>query len=121
MLTIGAIIGYFSYDGITVCLQVLSFALGILGVGICTNELLFLLRLRCLTSPFLTFTHIKFRFLEIISLIVGILVTLGWWFSEQNMIVNDIVCLCMVVGFIKILKFTSLKNACIGFVGIILV
>jgi hypothetical protein len=41
--------------------------------------------------------------------LVGIALTLGWFFSHKNIILNDIVCCCMIVGFIKILKFTSLK------------
>jgi len=41
--------------------------------------------------------------------LVGIGLTIGWYFSGKNMILNDMVCCCMIVGFIKILKFTSLK------------
>jgi hypothetical protein len=39
----------------------------------------------------------------------------GWWYGGGNIIINDAICLCMVVGFIKILKFTSLFAATIGF------
>lgn len=41
--------------------------------------------------------------------------TLGWWFSNKNWIVNDIVSVCMIVACIKILKFTSLQMAVICF------
>lgn len=37
ILIVGAIIGYHSYDGINICLNVVTFGLGILGVGICAN------------------------------------------------------------------------------------
>ena len=37
ILVAGAVIGYFSDEAIQVCLTVLSFLLGILGVGICVN------------------------------------------------------------------------------------
>jgi len=53
--------------------------------------------------------------MELISLVVGLGLTLGWFFSGKNMIVNDIICCCMIVGFIKILKFTSLQTAGICF------
>lgn len=59
--------------------------------------------------------------LEVVSLMVGTGVLIGWFYSEQNMIANDIVCCCMIVGFIKILKFTSLKIAAIAFVATIVI
>lgn len=37
LLGLGALVAVFSSTGITVCLYILSFVLGILGVGICTN------------------------------------------------------------------------------------
>ena len=37
LLGLGALIAVFSPQGIKVCLYILSFVLGILGVGICTN------------------------------------------------------------------------------------
>ena len=40
---------------------------------------------------------------------------MGWWFSDSNIILNDIICICICVACIKVLKFTSLLNATIGF------
>jgi hypothetical protein len=51
VLVLGALIGYFSYEGITVCLSVLSCVLGVIGVAVCTNEVLFLFRLKWLLRP----------------------------------------------------------------------
>jgi hypothetical protein len=59
--------------------------------------------------------------MEVISLTVGALGVVGWWFSNDNMIVTDLLCLCITVGFIKILKFTSLKLAGAAFVATIVV
>jgi len=53
--------------------------------------------------------------MELISVFVGIGLTFGWFFSGNNFIVNDIICCCMIIGFIKILKFTSLQTAGICF------
>jgi hypothetical protein len=53
--------------------------------------------------------------MEVVSVCCGAGVCTGWWFSGRNMIVNDIVCCCMIVGFIKILKFTSLRVAGFSF------
>lgn len=52
---------------------------------------------------------------------IGTGVVIGWFFSEKNMILNDIVCLCMIVAFIKILKFTSLKIAGLAFLVTIVI
>jgi len=37
VIIIGGLIGYFSSEGITICLEVLTFFFGILGVAICIN------------------------------------------------------------------------------------
>lgn len=46
---------------------------------------------------------------------MGIAFTVGWYFSDSNIILNDIVSICICVGLIKILKFTSLKVAGLAF------
>ena len=55
------------------------------------------------------------RVMEVISLCVGLGVAVGWWLSDRNWIVNDVVAVCMIVAGIKFFKFTSLKNAFISF------
>jgi hypothetical protein len=50
LLAIGAAIGALSPNGITICLYILSFVLGIVGIAICCNELLFLFRLKFLNK-----------------------------------------------------------------------
>lgn len=59
--------------------------------------------------------------MEVISLLIGIGLLVGWKYSQNNMIINDIVCLCIVVGLIKILKFTSLKIAALTFLSTIVI
>jgi|JI10StandDraft_1071094.scaffolds.fasta_scaffold1586300_1 hypothetical protein len=50
---------------------------------------------------------------------VGTGVVLAWFYSNKNMVLNDAICFCMIVGFIKILKFTSLKMAGLTFLATI--
>lgn len=45
----------------------------------------------------------------------------GWYFSSHNMIVNDIVCMCLIVACIKVFKFTSLKLAAIMILSFIVI
>lgn len=59
--------------------------------------------------------------MELLSLSVGVLASVGWYFSNDNMIVNDALCLCIIVSAIKILKFTSLKMAGFTFLVVIVV
>lgn len=51
LFLMGAIVAAFSQTGITVCLYILSFVLGILCIGICANQLIFLLRYKPLLYP----------------------------------------------------------------------
>ena len=53
--------------------------------------------------------------MEVISLACGIGMCFGWFFSNFNWIVNDVVAVSMIVAGIKFFKFTSLKNAVICF------
>lgn len=62
-LILGGIIGYLSDDVITIILYVITFVAGIIGVGICANELLFLLRLKPLMFTFFKLKTFEFRML----------------------------------------------------------
>ena len=46
-------------------------------------------------------------------MMVGVGTLVGWYFSGNNIIVNDLVCFCLMVGSIKLFKFTSLKMSMI--------
>lgn len=59
--------------------------------------------------------------MEIISLILGIGSTFGWYFSDKNWLVNDLLAVSMIVAAIKIFKITSFKIAIIGFTSVLLV
>ncbi len=49
------------------------------------------------------------------SLTIGTIFTLAWYFSEYNIILNNILSICICIGLIKILKFTNLKMAGLSF------
>ena len=51
------------------------------------------------------------RIMDIISLIIGIIFTIIWWFTEKIWITNDILAICSIISIVKIFKFISLKNA----------
>lgn len=51
----------------------------------------------------------KIRILDIISLLIGIGAAIGYYFSDKNWIVNDIICVSIMIAAIKIMKFTNLK------------
>lgn len=120
ILIIGGVIAAFSLYAVNVAVEVLSWFFGIFGVGLCFNELIFLLKLDVLRVGFKVKGK-EVRVMDGISLLVGLGVCLGWWFSNNNWIVNDVVALCMTVAFIKVLKFTSLKMAIISFASTITV
>lgn len=49
LLGVGVIVGVFSSFGLIVCLNILCFTLGIVGVSICANEVIFLFRIKFLS------------------------------------------------------------------------
>lgn len=55
------------------------------------------------------------RALDLFSLVISIGVCVGWWLSSKNWIMNDIIAVSMIIAAIKVLKFTSLKQALICF------
>jgi len=63
IIIIGAVIGYFSEDALAVCLQVVTFLLGILGTAICINELLYLFRIKWLATIIFKIKTFEFRIL----------------------------------------------------------
>ena len=63
VILIGGIIGYFASSALVLILQILTFLLGILGVGICINEVLFLLRLKLLAFVLFNIKTFEFRVL----------------------------------------------------------
>ena len=116
LLIIGGTVAAFSLEVVNVAVEVLSWIFGILGVGLCFNEIIFLLKLDFLRIGIKIKKKVDLRIMEGISLIVGLGTCLGWWFSNKNWIVNDIIAICMTVAAIKILKFVNLKTALISFV-----
>ena len=88
-------------------------------MAICCNELLFLLRVKWMRQLILGVGAFEFRVLEGLSIAVGVGLLIGWWFSDRNIILNDIVAGCMVVGLVKILKFTSLKLAGLSYFSLL--
>jgi hypothetical protein len=48
-------------------------------------------------------------------MVISIGVCMGWQLSNSNWVVNDVIAVSMIVAAIKVLKFTSLKQALICF------
>lgn len=51
----------------------------------------------------------KIRIIDIISIFVGVGFVLGYYFSKKNWILNDIICVSIIIATIKIMKLTDLK------------
>lgn len=115
-----AIVGIFVLIVLQLFVTLISFIIGAIGVAFCCNELLFLIKFRILHMG-CKIWKINIRVIEFIGILVGVGMTLSWWFTGRNWILNDILCLCAVATAIKIFKFTSLKMATMGVLSIILV
>jgi hypothetical protein len=55
--------------------------------------------------------NFKIRILDVLSVFIGVGVALGYYFSYKNWIINDVLCTCIIIAAIKIMKFTNLKIA----------
>jgi len=53
--------------------------------------------------------------MEVVSLLCGAGLSVGWYYSDRNILLNDALAICITVAVIKILKFTSLKIAGFAF------
>lgn len=119
VIIIGGVVAYFSIETVNVAFQTLSWIFGSLAIGLCANELLYFLKIGFLKKGF-SYKRFDFRIMEGISLLIGIGVCFGWWYSGKNWIINDIISVCMIVAGIKILKFTSMRIAVICYCATIL-
>ena len=59
------------------------------------------------------------RVMDFFSSLVAIGITIGWWLSNKNWIMNDIIAVCICITFIKIFKIVSLKMALVYMVIIV--
>ena len=92
-----------------------SFTLGSLAVMFVTSELIYLVPCFALHRGI----HLKvftFRYMDMIGLLLGIGLTTAWWLTSKNYIISDVIDICILVAIIKLIKFTSLKNAVILYI-----
>jgi hypothetical protein len=57
------------------------------------------------------FNKFTYRVAHIISTAVAVGVLIAWIFLNQNWILNDVICICMIIMLVRIFKFDSLKVA----------
>lgn len=120
----GGILGAFFTSTINILVEVFCWIIGILAVGLCTSEILFMFSVKCLNRPLFKINSIIFKYIrpiQIISFMTGSLITCGWWFSDKNWILNDVLSCCIVVSAVQLFKFTSLKYATFYFVAFLAV
>lgn len=53
--------------------------------------------------------------MDLASLCVALIVCFLWWIFHKNWIINDIISTCIIIGGIKVLKFTNFKDALLCF------
>lgn len=55
--------------------------------------------------------------MDVIGLLIGLALSFGWWFSNKNWIINDVIALCITIALVKAFKFVSFR---IGFISYVL-
>ena len=102
----GSIFAYFIPSVISLSLKIVGSIFGVLGVMVCTAEILWLKKSDFLNKPFI---FKKIRALDIVSFVIGVIFVILYWATNGIWIINDILAVCTIVAGIKILKIRSLK------------
>lgn len=94
-----------------IIVDVISWFVGITAVGVVVLDGLY---------PFLRHTFmikgchlgkLPVRYIDVVSLLVGLVMLMTWWFTSKNWIVSDLISICIVWTIIKVFKYTSFKVA----------
>ena len=94
-----------------IIVDVISWFVGIAAVGVVVLDGLY---------PFLRHTFmikgchlgkLPVRYIDVVSLLVGLVMLMTWWFTSKNWIVSDLISICIVWTIIKVFKYTSFKVA----------
>ena len=118
------VLGVFFTSILNDIVEAFCWIFGIISIGTCCSELLFVLNIKILNKPIFNINSYIFKYIrpiEVISLLIGIVFTTSWWFLDKNWIINDVISCCIVIFTVQFFKFTSLKITTIYFVVIIIV
>ena len=102
-------------DALSIILVVLSWIYGTICIALCFIEAVFLTNAKWLKKYITLANRLHIRVMDIIGFFVGLGILLGWWFSNRNWIISDVITICIWVGTIKLFKFTSFKIATLTF------
>jgi general stress protein CsbA len=107
LIIVGASILSYYFEGLmSVWLKIVGSSIGTLGVMVCTSEALWLLKNSRLNENRVGFI----RLLDVVSLIVGFLMTAAYWLTDGIWFINDILAVCTIIAGMKLLKIRSLKT-----------
>lgn len=115
---VGAVLVCLDVSFLEYVISVVGSILGLVGVTVCVNELLFIMKVKALNTRKI-FNVI--RGIDIISFLVGCLVIGLYWAFYQNWIITDIIAVCTIVASIKLLKLTSLLMSVVFLGSVLLV
>jgi len=91
--------------------DVISWLVGIVAVGIVVLDVLYHFLRHTFMSRGCHLDKIPVRYIDVLSLLMGLAWLMIWWFTGKNWIVSDLVSICIVWSIVKVFKYTSLKIA----------
>ncbi len=93
--------------------NILMYLVGYLGVNLCMTDLIWLFKITKLNEGIhIGIANIKFRLLDVLSLLISAVLMLVYFLTGMNWILNDVIAVCTILACIKIFKIRSLR---IGF------
>jgi hypothetical protein len=105
LVGIEGILAYYIPEIIGMQLKVIGSTVGMVGVTVCTAEILWLFRSQKLNKRLFLIV----RVMDVISALIGGAMTGLYWLTDM-WLVSDILATCAIIAGLKLLKICSLKN-----------
>ena len=113
MLVVG-LLGLFLPNVGEIVVQVASVGAILICCSLIFIELMYYFNWKILLKHFEIKT-LKIRILDILGLLLSVPVVIGWWFSNNNWILSNLISFCIVLSCIKVIKITSFKVALMAY------
>jgi hypothetical protein len=94
-----------------IIVDVISWFVGIAAVGVVVLDSLYTFLRHTFMIKGCHLGKLPVRYIDVVSLLVGLVMLMTWWFTSKNWIVSDLISICIVWTIIKVFKYTSFKVA----------
>lgn len=113
----GTFAAYLISDILAFTINVLGSILGTIGVMICINESIWLLKNRTLLKEVLW----RIRYIDVISFTLSAILMVVFWLIGGNWILNNVFAICTIISAIKIFKIRTFKDGILLLMSLLII